>query len=213
MYEVLARRAGREPTGLRDVIRPVRDNLDVAPADILLSSIPEMLAGLPGREDLLAGALAGVHGDYDYVIVDCPPNVGALTFNALKACSEAIVPMDPSFFALHGIGKLLETVDLLAEKSGHHIEARVLVTLYPGRATFVKAVVDELRRHLPERYFETIIRYSVKLAEAASHGLPIVEYCRHCVGFDDYRALAAEVRQRETEDPAIPTPEELTISA
>src|SRR6266550_3713202 len=189
MYEVFSRRAGKEPTGLREVILSVRENLDVAPADILLSAIPEMLAGLAGREDMLSDALARVRGDYDYVIVDCPPNVGLLTFNALKACSEAIVPMDPSFFSLHGIAKLLETFDLLAQKSDHHIEARVLVTLYPGRAPFVKAVVDELHRHLDGRYFETIIRYSIKLAEAASHGVPIAQYCRHCAGFDDYQAL------------------------
>ena len=216
MYEVLSQRGG-QPTGLRDVIVPVRDHLDVAPADILLSAIPDMLAGLPGREDRLAAALDEVRADYDYVIVDCPPNVGLLTFNALKACSEAIVPMDPSFFSLHGIGKLLETFDLLAQKSEHHIDARVLVTLYPGRSAFVKAVVDELHQHLAGRHYHTVIRYSVKLAEAASHGVPIVEYCRHCVGFDDYRALAAEVRQRESDhhgvglDPDVMlTPEEVT---
>jgi chromosome partitioning protein len=199
MYEVLSR-AGKKSTSLRDVILSVRDNLDVAPADILLSAIPEMLTGLAGREDMLSEALAGVRGDYDYVIIDCPPNVGLLTFNALKACSEAIVPMDPSFFALHGIGKLLETFDLLVKKSDHHIEARVLVTLYPGRAPFVKAVVDELHRHLDGHYFETIIRYSIKLAEAASRGVPIVQYCRRCAGFDDYQALVAEVLRHETEN-------------
>ena len=203
LYEVLSRRAGEQPTRLRDVILPVLDNLDVAPADILLSAIPEMLSGLAGREDFLSDALARVRGDYDYVIVDCPPNVGLLTFNALKACSEAIVPMDPSFFSLHGIGKVLETFDLLAQKSDHHIEARVLVTLYPGRSPFVKAVVDELHRHLEGQYFDTIIRYSIKLAEAASHGVPIVKYCRHCVGFDDYQALVAEVLRHETENPRV----------
>jgi len=201
MYEVLARRPGKDLTRLRDVILSVDDHLDLAPADILLSAIPEMLAGLARREDRLNDALAEVGGDYDYVIIDCPPNVGLLTFNALKACSEAIVPMDPSFFSLHGIGKLLETFDLLAQKSDHHIEARVLVTLYPGRMPFVKAVVDELHRHLAGHYFETTIRYSVKLAEAASHGVPIVRYCRDSVGFDDYQALAAEVLQSETADP------------
>lgn len=203
MYEVLSPRAGERPTRLRDVILPVLDNLDVAPADILLSAIPEKLAGLAGREDILSDALAAVRGDYDYVVVDCPPNVGLLTFNALKACSEAIVPMDPSFFSLHGIGKLLETFDLLEHRSDHHIDARVLVTLYPGRSPFVKAVVDELHRHLDGRYFETIIRYSVKLAEAASHGVPIVQYCRHCVGFDDYRALVAEVLRYETDNASV----------
>ncbi len=201
MYEVFLREAGRQPTGLRDVIRPVRENLDVAPADILLSAISETLAGLVGREDILSDAIASVNGHYDYVVVDCPPNVGLLTFNALKACSEAIVPMDPSFFSLHGLGKLLETFDVLAKETDHHIAARVLVTLYSGRTPFVKAVVDEIRHHLDGRHFDTVIRYSVKLAEAASHGVPIAHYCKHCAGFDDYQALAVEVLQQEAAMP------------
>src|SRR5207302_1291176 len=175
-----------------DVIRVVRENLDVAPADIQLSAIPETLAGRVGREDILSDALVSVRGHYDYVVVDCPPNVGLLTFNALKACSEAIVPMDPSFFSLHGIGKLLETFDVLTKETGHQISARVLVTLYSGRTPFVKAVVDEIRHHLEGRHFDVVIRYSVKLAEAASHGVPIADYCRYCAGFEDYQALAAE---------------------
>jgi chromosome partitioning protein len=197
MYEVFLRDAGRQPTALCDVIRTVRENLDVAPADILLSAVSETLAGLVGRENILSDAIASVEDDYDYVVVDCPPNVGVLTFNALKACSEAIVPMDPSFFSLHGLGKLLETIDVLAKETDHNIAVRALVTLYSGRSPFAKAVVDEIRRHLDGRHFDTVIRYSVKLAEAASHGVPIAHYCRHCAGFDDYQALAAEVLQQE----------------
>jgi chromosome partitioning protein len=203
MYDVFSRGKGRQPTGLVDVIRTARENLDVAPADILLSAIPETLAGVVGRENILSNAIASVEGQYDYVVVDCPPNVGLLTFNALKACSEAIVPMDPSFFSLHGLGKQLETINLLAKETDHHIAARVLVTLYSGRSPFAKAVLDEVRRHLAGRHFETIIRYSVKLAEAASHGVPIAHYSRHCVGFEDYQALAAEVLQQETAMPTI----------
>jgi len=197
MYDVLAPGADGKRASLQDIARPVRENLDLAPADILLSALPEVLAGVAGREDVLAGAFAGLHDDYDYVVVDCPPNVGLLTFNALKGCSEAIVPMDPSFFALHGIGKVFETFDLLARKTGHEIAARVLVTLYSGRAAFSKAILEEIRTHLSGRHFATTIRYSIKLAEAASHGVPIADYCRHCAGFEDYQALATEVLQQE----------------
>jgi chromosome partitioning protein len=204
MYEVFSRHADRQPADLHDVILPVRENLDVAPADILLSAIPEMLAGLIGREDILSDVLDGVRDEYDYIVVDCPPNVGLLTFNALKACSEALVPMDPSFFALHGIGKLLETFDVLARMAEHRVDARVLITLYPGRALFVKAVVEEIRRHLGGQVFETVVRYSVKLGEAASHGLPIVHYCRRSAGFDDYQALADEVLRQEVESLGVP---------
>jgi chromosome partitioning protein len=197
MYDVLAPGADGKRASLQDIAHPVRENLDLAPADILLSALPEVLAGVAGREDVLAGAFAGLHDDYDYAIVDCPPNVGLHTFNALKGCSEAIVPMDPSFFALHGIGKVFETFDLVARKTGHEIAARVLVTLYSGRAAFSKAIIEEIRTHLSGRHFATTIRYSIKLAEAASHGVPIADYCRHCAGFEDYQALATEVLQQE----------------
>src|SRR5919108_1832337 len=199
MYEVFLQGAGGNPGVLREIVCSIRENLHVAPADILLSAIPETLAGRAGREDILSAALASVRDDYDYVVVDCPPTVGVLTFNALKACSEAIVPMDPSFFSLHGIGKLLETFEVLVKDTGHQIVPRVLVTLYSGRSPFVKAVVDEIRHHLDGRYFDVVIRYSVKLAEAASHGVPVVDYCRHCAGFDDYQALAAEVLRQEAD--------------
>ena len=197
VYDVLAPSAEGRRFTLRDIAYPVRENLDLAPADILLSALPEVLAGVAGREDVLASALADLKDHYEYAVVDCPPNVGLLTFNALKGCSEAIVPMDPSFFSLHGIGKVFETFDLLARKTGHDINARVLVTLYSGRAAFSKAILEEIHTHLNGRHFATTIRYSIKLAEAASHGVPIADYCRHCAGYEDYASLASEVLQQE----------------
>jgi chromosome partitioning protein len=193
--------ADRQHVELSDIVCKVSENLDLAPADILLSGAQERLAGAIGREDVLSKALAPIHDRYDFVIVDCAPGVGLLSFNAVKACSEAIIPMDPSFFSLHGIGKVLETFDLLGRETGHHVTARVLVTLYPGRSPFVKAVLEDVQGHLPGRCYQTFIRYSVKLAEAASHGVPITQYCRQCVGFDDYRSLSAEVLQQDAEVP------------
>jgi len=201
MYEVFVSEPGGQPTRLRHITRSVRENLDVAPSDIRLSAIPERLTGVAGRETVLAENLAEVRVRYDFAIVDCHPNVGLLTFNALRACSEAIVPMDPSFFSLHGLGKQLETFDALEKQTGHRITPRVLLTLYSGRTPFVRAVVNEIRGHLSGRHFATIIRYSVKLAEAASHGLPIAHYARYCAGYEDYQALTAEVLQQDTGSP------------
>jgi chromosome partitioning protein len=209
MSNLFVQKADRQDIGLSDILYKVSENLDLAPADILLSGAPERLAGVNGREDILSEALAPIQDRYDYVLVDCAPGVGLLTFNAVKACSEAIVPMDPSFFSLHGIGKVMETFDLLERETGHHVTARVLVTLYPGRSPFVKAVLEDIQTHLSDRCFKTFIRYSVKLAEAASHGLPITQYCGECAGFDDYRALAAEVLQHEGVTPETVSTEEL----
>ncbi len=203
MYDVFRDANGGPEITLADVIRQVGDNFDLAPTDIRLSAIPETLAGVAGRETILARAIAALSDRYDYVIVDCPPNVGLLTFNALHACSEALIPMDPSFFSLHGIGKLFETFEVLEQGTGHQISARVLVTLYAGRTPFVRAVVEEVHRHLAGEHYATIIRQSVKLAEAASHGLPITQYAIRSAGFEDYQALANEVLGEETRTTAV----------
>jgi len=168
-----------------------------------LSIASEKLAAVFGREHRLDEALDEVRDQYHYVIVDCPPSLGVLTFNALMACSEAIIPLDPSFFSLHGIGKMLETLDLLTRKKEHTIQARALLTLYSGRSEFAKEVAANMRKHLGDKALDTVIRYSPKLAEAASHGLPICDYCSRCAGFEDYESLTREILQQESELPML----------
>ena len=195
IYEVLAHEQG--VTALREIIVTVRENLDLAPADVLLSALPEKLRDTSGKEERLSEALREVYQDYDYVIVDCPPSVGLLTFNALKASSEAIIPVEPSFFSLQGIARQMETLDLLATKAGHEIRARALITLYTSRSDFGQAISQEIRQHLGDRCFSTVIRYSLKLPEAAGHAMPISEFSTRSAGFADYRALAREVLEQE----------------
>ena len=208
MYDVMVHHRNGCHTRVHDIIRLAQENLDVAPADILLSGVPDKLAKVRKREAVLTEILDEVRSEYDYAIIDCPPHVGLLTFNALCAATEAIVPVDSSFFALHGIGKLLETFDVLLSRTGHTVEVRALATLYMGRTRFARDVVAEIRSHLSGRHFATVIRHSVKLAEAASHGVPIATYCRRCTGFDDYKELAAEVLEMEPK-PESDTPSEM----
>jgi chromosome partitioning protein len=157
-----------------------------------------MLRESPGKEDRLSQVLEGIRDEYDYVIVDCPPSIGLLTFNALKACSEAIIPVEPSFFSLQGIARQMETIDLLSRTTGHDIQARALVTLYSTRSEFGKGIAEEIRRHLEERSFDTVVRFSVKLPESAGHAVPISEFSPHSAGFADYRSLAREIISQET---------------
>jgi chromosome partitioning protein len=196
VYEVLAREQGM--TSLREVIVKIRDNFDIAPSDVLLSALPEKLRETPGKEDRLADALEEIRQDYDYAIIDCPPNVGLLTFNALKACSEAIIPIEPSFFSLHGIARLMETLDLLARKSGHDIRARALITLYSTRSEFGKTMAQQIREQLGNSCFNTFIRLSAKLPESVGQALPIAEFSTRSAGFADYQALSREVLEQES---------------
>lgn len=193
LYEVLADPGGTER--LADVVISVGERLAVAPSGIVLSALEQKLGTEPveTRTDRLAMALEKVRDDYDYVLIDCPPNVGLLTFNALRAADEAIIPLETSFFAMHGVQKLLETIALLSERIGHDLEIRILPTLYDGRTRFARETLAEIRGMFGDLCYDTVIRQNVRLREAARRGEPISAFARSANGALDYSALAIEV--------------------
>lgn len=188
MYEVLIGEAR-----LEDVISQILPNLSLAPSNIALSAIEQFLAGTPERERQLASRIATLGDGFDYVLIDCPPSVGLLTFNALIACQEAIVPVETSFFSLQGVVKLSETIKLISEKVGHEITVRILPTKFDRRANYAKDVLAKIRERFGPITMATTINLNDKLREAVSLGLPITEYAPDSAGFKDYMALAREV--------------------
>jgi MinD-like ATPase involved in chromosome partitioning or flagellar assembly len=186
-----------------------RENLYVAPSGIVLSALEQKLASEPveHRTDRLASALERVRNEFDYVLIDCPPNVGLLTFNALRAAGEVIVPLETSFFAIHGVQKLLETIALLTERIGHDLQVRILPTLYDGRTRYARQTLSEIRELFKDLCFDTVIRQNVKLREAASRGRPINFIARSANGTVDYSALAVEVEATPPDEVALaPSP-------
>ena len=142
---------------------------------------------------------------YDFVLIDCPPNVGLLTFNALRAAEEVIIPLETSYYALHGVGKLLETIGLLEDRVGHQLSVRILPTLFDGRTRFAKRALAEIRETYKDLVFDTVIRQNVRLREAAQRGIPIAKLDKRCYGFVDYMSLALELlfdRVEQFEDAA-----------
>ncbi len=191
-YEVLT-----GESSLRDAARRIRDNFSAVLANVVLSAFEQKMAGTAGREYKLAEAVREIGDSYDYLLIDTPPSVGLLTFNALMAAEEAIIPIDSSYFSIQGLGKLLETIQLLKTKAGHGLSVRILATNVDQRTNFGKEVVEELRSHFPGNCFETVINTSTRLREAISHGKPIGEYDRSCRGHQDYLGLAEEVLKGE----------------
>ncbi|MBW2269063.1 MAG: AAA family ATPase [Deltaproteobacteria bacterium] len=193
LYDVLAEPGGDQR--LNDILVDVEENLDLAPAGIVLSALEQRLASEPieTRAERLRAALAPLDGTYDYVLLDCPPSVGLLTFNALRAASEVIVPLETSQFAIHGVEKLLETIGLLVERIGHDLTVRVLPTLYDGRTRYARETLGKIRERFKDMCFDTVIRSNVKLREAAARGVPIVRYARSANGAIDHSALAVEL--------------------
>ena len=193
LYEVLADAGGAER--LHEVCVEAAPRLSVAPSGIVLSALEQKLASEPieSRTNRLSAALEGLGDAFDYVLIDCPPNVGLLTFNALRAASEVIVPLETSFFAIHGVQKLLETIALLTERIGRDLGVRILPTLYDGRTRYARQTLAEIRERFGDLCFDTVIRQNVKLREAAQAGRPIASLARSANGAIDYAALAVEV--------------------
>jgi chromosome partitioning protein len=208
LYEVLAEATGG--TSLSEVIRPASARLHVAPAGIVLSALEQKLAidRGDGRTARLASALASVEDRYDYALIDCPPNVGILTFNALRAAREVVVPLETSAFAIHGVHKLLETLALLADRIGHQLSVRILPTLYDGRTRYARETLGEIRALFGELCFDTVIRSNVKLREAARAGRPVIRFARGANGALDYAALAVELAATPPETLAAVAPED-----
>ena len=193
LYEVLV-----DPSGasrMDSVIVDVSDQIDIAPSSIVLSALEQKLATErhDARTERLATAIDSLPPLYDYVLIDCPPNVGLLTFNALRAASEVIVPLETSFFAIDGVQKLLETISLLSDRIGHELHVRVLPTLYDGRTRYARQTLGDIRELFKELCFDSVIRLNVKLREAARQGLPISLYAPSANGALDYASVALEL--------------------
>jgi len=180
---------------LAEILQPWSDALHVAPSGIVLSALEQKLTAerAEARTERLAAALAGVEDRYDYALIDCPPNVGVLTFNALRAAREVIVPLETSDFAIHGVQKLLETIALLSDRIGHDLAVRILPALYDGRTRYARETLQEIRELFGDLCFDTVIRVNVKLREAARRGCPIHDYARRANGALDFASLAVEL--------------------
>jgi chromosome partitioning protein len=186
-------------------------HLYLVPANIELSIFEQEFRDVPGKERRLLDAIEGLPARFDYLLVDCPPSLSLLSFNALRACDEVIVPVEPSFFSLHGVGKLMETLDVIEEQTGHSVRIGALPTMVDRRSRFVQEILDELQDYFGDRVFKTPIRMNIKLREAASFGWPITEYAKNAIGAWDYMALAEEVIAMEEAPSALTAAPELEL--
>ncbi len=170
--------------------------LDVVPSSIPLAAAEQVLSGSPGKERRLLESLRGIPKRYDFVVVDSPPSLGLLTFNALRAADEAIVPIDPSFLSIHGLGHLLEMVDLLRSEGRHSLSLKALLIMLDLRTRFAHELLVHLESAMKDRY-QTVIRQTVRLREAAACGRPVVAHAPRSSAVEDFEHLADEVIAEE----------------
>ncbi len=191
-----------QDAALQDVILPeVTSGVDLVPATISLAAVEHLLADLPQRERQLSEQLATVEAHYDFIIIDSPPNLGLLSFNALRAADRVLIPLEMSLFSLDGIQQLQETIQLLAEKYQLTLPLMILPTLVDYRTRFTRDILEEIRQRHPEELMPVSIHYTIRLKEAAWRGLPIIDHQSRSPAADDYRQLA-EILLEVTAKPA-----------
>ena len=177
------------------------EQLVLVPATKDLVGAEVELVNADRREYRLKEALASVTAHYDYVLLDCPPSLGLLTLNALTAAESLLVPIQSEYYALEGLGSILETMNLVQESlnSALHLEG-IIITMFDSRNRLSHQVVEEIRAHFPDKLFNTIIRRNVRLSESPSYGKPICLYDPASTGAQDYRDLAKELINRGEHD-------------
>lgn len=193
MYDVLIEPSDGRPASLSEIVWQIATDFDLAPSNIRLAAFEQIFAGRNGREDRLRKAVKSVEKNYQWTIIDCPPTVGLITFNALRACDEVIVPVETGYFSLHGLAKMMETLEELREQCDQEIVIRVLPTLYDTRTKLAREVLSELRAKFRDYLMESTINFNTKLKEAASFGQPITEYDPGSKGYKDFANLAREL--------------------
>ena len=170
------------------------ENLDVIPSHIDLVGIEIESVDLIDREYLLTNVIKEISGKYDYILIDCPPSLGLLTINALTASNSVIIPIQCEYFALEGLGKLLNTIKSIQKIHNKDLSIEgLLLTMYDSRLKLSNQVIKEVKLHFNEMVFKTIIHRNVKLGEAPSYGESILEYDVNSTGANNYLNLAREL--------------------
>ena len=169
------------------------DNLSVLPSDMALAGAEIELVAIPERETLLRKALETVRSQFDYIFIDCPPSLSLLTLNAMTAADSVLIPIQCEYYALEGVGQLMNTLQLVKKRLNPALEIEgVVLTMLDGRTNLGLQVVQEVKKYFKSRVYGSVIPRNVRLSEAPSHGEPINVYDARSTGAEAYRALAAE---------------------
>ncbi|MFA6260856.1 MAG: AAA family ATPase [Bacteroidia bacterium] len=193
LYELMINDAQIQDTILKTEI----EFLDILPSNIDLVGAEIELINLPNRERIMKHALSKIKNDYDFIIVDCSPSLGVITTNALTASDSVIIPVQCEYFALEGLGKLLNTVKIVQSSLNPDLQIEgLLLTMYDMRLRLSNQVVEEVKMHFQQLVFDTIIQRNTRLSEAPSFGKPVITHDAECKGTINYLNLAKELLQK-----------------
>lgn len=185
---------------LKDIIKQSElvENLYVAPAKMNLAGAEIEIIGVEGRELILKNKIKDLENEFDFIFLDCPPSLGMLTINALACCESVLIPIQCEFYALEGVGQLINTINLVKKSLNKSLEIEgVIMTMYDSRTNLSNEVYKEVEKYFNDRVYKSTIPRNIRLAEAPSFGLPIMLYDDKCKGAEAYEALTNEFLSRQ----------------
>ena len=208
IYDVLSKITKKKAV-LADTIKNIDDNFDIAPSSIILSTLEQELAGEIGRESRLWETISDFSrssgipqnagkGNYDYVLIDCPPNLGILTINAIRAADEVIIPVEASRFAFEGVNQLMDIINLIGDRLNHTVKYHVLIINFDSRLRHSFRMLEKIKSKFQDKMFSTIVHINVKLKEAQNEGRHILNYDKYSRGAKDYYSLSREIITEDT---------------
>lgn len=196
MYNVISRLTPRK-LNILDIIKPVEDSFDIVPSNILVGTLEQELADEIGRELKLVEVIAAVQDNYDYILIDCPPSLGFLTINAIRASHEVYVPVETSRFSMQGVDHLMDIVNLIRDRLNHPVDYKILITMFDSRLRHSFSMLSQIREKYSDVLCDTIIHVNVKLKESAVMGQTVLQFDKYCRGSKDYMSLAKELIAEE----------------
>ena len=194
VYELILGECSINDCIIKDVIK----NVSVLPSNVNLAAAEIELIGVEKKEFILKNEVDWVKDQYDYILIDCPPSLNMLTVNAMTTATSVLVPIQCEYYALEGLSQLIHTVNLVKERLNPELDMEgVVFTMYDSRTNLSMQVVENVKNHLNQNIYKTLIPRNIRLAEAPSYGLPITKYDSKSAGAEAYRRLAKEVMKRK----------------
>src|ERR1035441_677767 len=178
---------------IKDIIKKVSKNFDIVPSNVLVGTLEQELADEIGRELKLVEIISEIKDLYDYILIDCPPSLGFLTVNSIRASDEIIIPVETSRFSMQGVDHLMDIANLIRERLNHPVKAKVLITMFDSRLRHSFTMLGKMKEKFNGMLFDTMVHVNVKLKEAAVMGEAVIKYDKYCRGSKDYMSLAREI--------------------
>lgn len=202
IYNVISKLTPRK-LKIDNIIKTVEPNFEIVPSSILVGTLEQELSDEIGRETKLLDIINTIKNRYDYILIDCPPSLGFLTINAIRASDEIAMPVETSRFSMQGVDHLLDIIRLIRERLNHPVQYKILITMFDSRLRHSFSMLNKIREQFPTGLYDTIVHTNVKLKESAVMGQTVTQYDKYCRGAKDYFSLARELISAEV--PVAPT--------